>query len=216
MDTQKNYLSLGDLDPFVDKVNSEVLGEKTEPTAPDTEASKEPLDMTPAPSEACIKNPGEVPEDTLYQLADLVDGYGHFQQDDEEHQVGPNTADRIRSSLAVVYVLEDGIPVAGAILVDPTQENYQGIVPGDYYELKSGENLEGRIQQDFFVVQPDKKGRGYAGQLKKALESIAEKMFVVITSTDKDTEAGLLKNGYTFLSEFETDWEDVPVQLWIN
>lgn len=214
MADKKDYLSLGDLEPFTDKVNEEVLGEtKSEPEI----TSEVETSYGENPSlEVCIKNPKDVSDDVIFQLADLIDGYGHFQQNEEGPQTGPNTADRLRDALAVVYILEQGIPVAGAILVDPTKPNYKGIIPGDYYEIKSGESLEDRVQQDFFIVQPDKKGLGLARKLKAALESIAAKMFVVITSTDSDTESGLLKNGYTFLAEFETDWEDVPVQLWIN
>jgi hypothetical protein len=41
-------------------------------------------------------------------------------------------------------------------------------------------------------------------------------MFTVVPSTDKDIIQGLTDNGYKFISEFETDWDLTPVQLWFN
>ncbi len=159
--------------------------------------------------------PENVPEDVVYQIADLFDGNEHFKKPDGV-QIGPNTVDKIKQSLAVVYIVEKGIPVAASILMDPTVENYKGIVPKSYYELKSGKNLNMRIFQEYFEVSPDYHNLGLAQELKNKLEQLAEKMFVIVPITDKDTQFGLKKNGYFFVSQFETDWEETPVQLWVN
>lgn len=162
-----------------------------------------------------ISAPENVPNDVVFQLAEMFDGNTHFQEH-EEKQVGPNTADRIRQSLAVAYILEDGVPVAGATLEDPTVQNYKGIVPKDYYELKSGLSLNGRIVQSFFQVLPSHRSLGLAGELKRKLEELAPNMFVIVAKNDRSTQTGLFKNGYKLTSEFNTDWETTPVQLWIN
>ena len=118
--------------------------------------------------------------------------------------------------MGVAYITEDDIPVACATLTDPTIGNYKGIIPLDYYELKSGYSLEGRLQQEFFAVKPEYRGMGIATELRDLLESISADMFITIPVWDTDTIDGLVKNGYKFIAEFNTDWEQAPVQLWIN
>lgn len=162
-----------------------------------------------------MASPKNVPNDVIHQLSEMFDGNSHFQEH-EEKQIGPSTSDRIKESLAVVYILEDGIPVAGAVLEDPTIQNYKGIVPKDYYELKSGQSLNGRVLQTFFQVLPSHNSLGIAGELKRLLEELAPKMFVIVAKNDRSTQTGLFKNDYKIVSEFQTDWENVPVQLWIN
>lgn len=160
--------------------------------------------------------PENVTNDVIYQLASLFDGNVNLHEPEDNKQIGPNTADKIKDSLAVIYIVQDGIPVAGATLLDPTTQNYKGIIPKDYYELKSGISLSGRILQEFFVVAPDKHNLGLAQELKGKLQTLAPKMFVIVPIDDKDTQYGLLKNEYSLVAEFETDWETVPVQLWLN
>ena len=57
---------------------------------------------------------------------------------------------------------------------------------------------------------------GISGELRKRLEEVSPLMFVTAPSSDTDTLEGLTKNGYKHVSDFETDWEATPVQLWIN
>jgi hypothetical protein len=175
-----------------------------------------PYDQTKFNAYAAL--PENVPVDIINLLADLFDDYEHFDHgpDDNNKQIGPNTVDKIMQSIAVAYITKDGIPVAGATLLDPTVQNYKGIIPKDYYELKSGISLNGRIMQEFFEVSPDAHNLGLAQELKSVLENIAPKMFVVVASNEKDTLVGLNKNRYMFVAEFDTEWENVPVQLWIN
>ena len=129
---------------------------------------------------------------------------------------GPDTTDKILNSIAVVYILEDGIPVAVSTLLDPTKENYKGIIPSDYYEMKSGKSLQGRHQQEHFAVKPDKHNLGLAQELKRLLLESSPKTFVINQSPDTESSFGLAKNGYQVISKFNTEWETEPVQLWIN
>ena len=124
--------------------------------------------------------------------------------------------DKINDAIAVAYITEDGIPVAASTLRDPTIQDYKGIIPGDYYELKSGVSLENRLQQEYFEIHPDFHDMGLAGELRRTLKTIVDDMFVIVPVTDTNTIAGLNTAGYKKMSEFKTDWEQVPVQLWIN
>ncbi len=180
------------------------------------ESDEKTLPYDSAKFNAYVALPENVPVEVINQLSDLFDDYEHFDHGPENKQVGPNTVDKIMNSLAVAYITSEGLAVAGATLVDPTVQNYKGIIPKDYYELKSGISLNGRIMQEFFEVGPDVHNIGLAQELKAVLENIAPKMFVVIPSNEKDTIVGLNKNGYIFGAEFQTEWENVPVQLWIN
>lgn len=210
-DNKHDFLTVGDLESFADKVNRVVYGKEKPQDQPKTVA----FDSTKF--QTYISKPEDVPEDVTYQLADLFDENTHFEKTNTDaQQIGPSTPDKIKESLAVAYILENNIPVAGATLLDPTKQNYKGIIPGDYYALKSGFNLEDRVQQEFFEVAPDKHNLGLAQELKKTLEEVAPKMYVIVTNNDTDTVSGLQKNGYKFVAQFKTDWEDAPVQLWIN
>lgn len=202
-----DFLSLGDLQSLNESINKNVYEKEANPDLP-FDASK---------FQTFISQPIKVPEDVLFQVADLFDGNNHFEENDiEDKQIGPSTSDKIVGSLVVAYILENNIPVAGATLLDPTKANYKGIIPGDYYALKSGVSLEDRVQQEFFAVAPDKHNLGLAQELKKILEEVAPKMYVIAIENDLDTILGLKKNGYKCVARFQTDWEDVPVQLWIN
>ena len=168
--------------------------------------------------DSVIVKPEAIPQDDLNQCADIIDSKTHFDSQDfrDTWLKGPNTVDRLLSSMGVAYVTEDDIPVACATLTDPTQINYKGIIPLDYYELKSGFSLAGRLQQEFFAVKPEYRGMGIATELRDLLESVSPKMFITVPVWDTDTITGLVKNGYKFVAEFNTDWEQAPVQLWIN
>jgi hypothetical protein len=165
-----------------------------------------------------IKRPEDIDEDVLYMLSDLVDK--KTQLDEKTYKTddfkGPNTVDKLADSLAIAYILDDNIPVAVATLVDPTIENYKGFIPSDYYELKTGYQLENRLQQEYFVVKDELNNMGLSSELRGLLETITPNMFTVVSSVDEQTISGLAKNGYNFIAELDTDWDYNPVQLWIN
>lgn len=219
MENKKNiqdFLSVSDMQTFNEKVNYVVSGKQPQEEIEVEKAVGKELDRNKFDS--VIVKPEAIPQDDLNQCADIIDSKTHFDSQDfrDTWLKGPNTVDRLLSSMGVAYVTEDDIPVACATLTDPTQINYKGIIPLDYYELKSGFSLAGRLQQEFFAVKPEYRGMGIATELRDLLESVSPKMFITVPVWDTDTITGLVKNGYKFVAEFNTDWEQAPVQLWIN
>jgi len=224
MEDKKNnhdFLTINDLETFNDKVNRVVLNkkpqEKIEPTV-DNDGIVDEVPYDSSQFQSVIEDPKNIPEGLLQQLADIIDKKSHYSvNDNTDNSVkGPNTIDRLSNSIAIAYISKDGIPVAVGTLVDPTIENYKGIIPSDYYELKSGKPLENRVQQDFFAVTPENHDKGIAQELKQLLSTITPNMFVINSVTDKETSTGLFKNGYKLLTRFNTEWESEPIELWVN
>jgi hypothetical protein len=215
--TIHDFLTVSDLDSFNDKVSYVVSGKARESEDAETE-NQGVKEFDRERFESTVVRPEAVPQDILNQCADIIDAKTHLNQQDfrDTWNNSPNTVDRLLSSMGVAYITENDIPVACATLADPTEINFKGIIPIDYYELKSGYDLSGRLQQEFFAVKPEYLGMGISGELRDLLESISEKMFITVPVWDTDTIAGLAKNGYKLVAEFNTDWEQAPVQLWIN
>lgn len=211
--TAHDFLTVSDMDNFNDKVKM-VLNKKNN----DETNTPEPVADEPLITESFIVNPTEIPDDLLYQLSDIIDGKTHFSTDDikEEEPEGPTSKDKILGSIAVAYIAVDNLPIAVALLQDPTIQNYQGVIPCDYYELKSGKSLEQRIQQVFFAFKPDMYSPEVGKELKQKLESNSPNLFVVTLSTDETTNKYLIECGYRLVSDFTTEWEQSIVNLWIN
>lgn len=210
-----DFLTVSELDNFNDKVSAIVNKDDKKDTPQSSEID---IENEPTNQESFIVNPSELDEDLRYQLADIIDGKTHFNEDDikEEKAKGPTTSDNILNSLAVAYITEDNLPIAVALLKDPTVENHKFIIPCDYYELKSGASLEERIQQEFFAFRPDKYNQKLGMELKKTLMEDSSELFIITSSTDKSTNAYLTQCGYKVASTFDTEWEKNPVNLWIN
>ena len=151
----QNFLSVSDMETFNEKVNYVVSGKQAQDDVDaETPVVKE-LDRDKF--ESSVVRPEAIPQTELNQCADIIDAKIHFDTQDfrDTWHKGPNTVDRLLSSMGVAYITEDDIPVACATLTDPTEINFKGIIPLDYYELKSGYSLAGRLQQEFFAVKPE-------------------------------------------------------------
>jgi hypothetical protein len=164
---------------------------------------------------AYTRNPESIDDSILNQLSDLINGFEHFTEDASDIH-GVSIIDILNNAMSVTYIMKESVPVACAILVNPIDENYKGIIPQNYYEMKSGSSLEGMMQQEFFVVKTGYEGKGLAKSLRDELTKISDKMFVVVNAQDEKTITGLETNQYTQVSSFITDWEDAEVSLYIN
>jgi hypothetical protein len=203
-----NFLTLDDLRSFNEGISDMVS---------DTVAtSSDSFDENTYTSK--ITTPDKLDESFAYQLADLIDKKVHMEDEGVTtlSMKSPNTIDLLLASDRVAYVKTKGSPVAVATIKDPTRENYMGIIPADFYALKSAISLDGRYQQEFFAVADEYHDLGLAAELRRLLERHYPKMFTVVPSVDKESIQGLTDNGYKFISEFETDWDLTPVQIWFN
>lgn len=215
--TVHDFLTVSDLESFTDKVSYVVSGKASGRKEAESEYQGL-IEFDRERFEATVVRPEAIPLDILNQCADIIDAKTHLNQQDfkDTWNNSPNTVDRLLSSMGVAYITENDIPVACATLADPTEINFKGIIPVDYYELKSGYDLSGRLQQEFFAVKPEYLGMEISGELRDLLVSISEKMFITVPVWDTDTIVGLSRNGYKLVAEFNTDWGNAPVQLWIN
>lgn len=207
--TPHDFLTLGDFKSFNESVEKTVLND---------EQVEEGVPHNPDQYKSFIVDPIELDDDVMFQLADIIDKKEQLDQRDYTAKAfkAPDTVERLLNSEKIAYVTENDFPIGVATIVDATKENFMGIIPVDYYALKSATNLSDRMHQEFFSVVDEKKDMGISGALRKRLEEFSPLMFVTIPVTDKDTLEGVSKNGYQLISQFETDWESSPVQLWFN
>lgn len=216
-----DFLTYGDLKNFNDKVASIVSVDYTSNKNAQDNQNKDTVESVPFDSSrftSALVAPDAIDQDVLYQLADIIDKKTAFNKIDsiDTEYKGPTTVDKLLNSVAVAFVSEDGMPVGVASLIDPSVENYKNIIPQNYYELKTGFPLSGRLEQEFFITKPEYKQLGVSGELRGLLQTASPNMFVVVPSSDNETIEGLKNNKYRYIAQFDTDWESEPVQLWIN
>ena len=205
--------------PFITLTQLKDFNQKLSPFIESMDDLYEPEVTTqPMRLESWIKKPSDLDDTTIQELSNIQDGdtTGTETQVGSVETPGPTTADYIKDSIAVAYVTRDGIPIGFATLVDPTIENWKGIIPLDYYELHTGKNLDGRLMQQYFIVLPEYDGHGISEELRSQLGKVTQEVFTVVPSYDERTIKALNKNGYQFAGEFDTAWEPYPVQLWIS
>lgn len=183
---------------------------------PDTPAEHQPLD--PARFKAYAKSPSDINEGTLRDIAAVIDGKNDITPPPDNHipVATPSTLDRLLNSVTVVYITDDDFPVAAANLIDPTREDYRGVVPIKYYSLLSGYNLDGRVQQEFFAVAEEYRNHGVGEELRAQINALDTPTFIVVDSTDKDCIDGLAKSGYRFIAQVDDETTKYPVQLWVD
>lgn len=183
--------------------------------APDT---PEPPPLDPERFKAYAKSPNEIDEQTMRDIAAVIDGKLNVAppSDNTVPVATPSTLDRLLNSVTVIYITDKDFPVAAANLVDPTVEDFRGIVPLRYYSLQSGYNLDGRVQQEFFAVADEYRNAGVGRELRAQIDALGIPTFVVADSTDKEAIDGLARNGYTLICQMEDEASPAPVQLWID
>ena len=221
----RDYLGITDLKSFNQKV-ADVLKDDNKST--DSSNPQESGNVSQSVSfdankfQTSIVLPDVLDENTLYQLTDLIDGKVHYENElvDEENEISdfasPNTVDQMMNSIGVIYITEEANPVAVATLSDPTIQNYRGVIPIDYYELKSGQSLYGRVQIETFAIKPEYKNAGLEGELRNLIDEVAPEIFAVVPLSDLRMMELMQSSGYKPISQFQTDWDLTPVVLWIN
>ena len=221
------FMSVERLKNFNDEELKRVMG-ATKPVnsqseqpkaAPKTEQATPSAPYDPNVYDSFVVSPDKLDDQILYGLSDLFDGKVSAMDTDllaKVEKVSPNTVDKIMSSVAVAYITEDGIPVAGCTLRDPTTIDFRGMIPADYYEMKTGVNLENRLEQEFFQIHPDHHDQGLAGELRNLISTVVDYTFIVVPSNDTSTIIGLANAGYKMASKFIADFDKTESQLWLN
>lgn len=174
--------------------------------------------LDPDRFKAYVKNPSEIEESTLRDIAAVIDGKNDLNPPPDGHipVATPSTLDRLLASVTIVYITDNDFPVAAATLVDPTKKDYRGVVPLRYYSLLSGYNLDGRIQQEFFAVNDEYANSGVSEELRAQLNALDIPTFAVVDVTDRNSIERLARSGYQFIAQLDDETSQIPVQLWID
>lgn len=187
---------------------------------PSAAAAPAPEPLDPERFKAYVKSPDELDEETIRDIAAVIDGKLNTQQT-RPVQPGtvpvavPSTVDRLLNSIAIIYITDKDLPIAAASLIDPTVESYCGFIPLSHYSLESGYNLDGRVQQEFFAVADEYRNHGIGRELKAQIAALGIPTFILVDSNDADSIEGVSSNGYQLICEL-TDTDDTDVQLWID
>jgi len=179
--------------------------------------------LDPVRFKAYARNPGEMDSNTLAELADMVDRahdsrnvIAAQQAAGREPMAVPRTVDQLMNSILVVYIMCDGAPVAVTNVVDPSVEDYHGYVPSKFYSLKTGYDLDGRLQQTFFSIDEDYRGDGVARELFLQLHENGSPCFVVVDPMDAPTVRNVQEGGYMKVGKLAVDGSGNEMELWVS
>ena len=174
--------------------------------------------LDPEHFSAYALSPAEIDPETMQNLVSVVDGSANLTPPSDENVpvAAPTTIDRLTASIVIFYITHDQIPIAVANICDPSKEDFHGYIPVEYYTLRSGYHLDGRLQLEFFAVQEDFAGTEVGVELKRQVASYGVPTFTVVDSTDKESINAMKQNGYKFVNSFEVDDSKIPVELWID
>lgn len=172
---------------------------------------------------AYARNPSEIDQNTLAELADMVDRahdarnvIAAQQATGREPMASPRTIDQLMNSILVIYIMYDDAPVAVTNIVDPSTEDYHGYVPIRFYSMKTGYNLDGRLQQSFFSIDEDYRGFGVARELFLQLHTNGSPCFIVIDPMDAPTVKNVQESGYMRVGHLTIDGSDNEMELWVS
>ena len=172
---------------------------------------------------AYAKNPNEIDPTTLAELADMADR-AHDARNviavqqalGREPMATPRTMDQLMNSIIVIYITCDDAPVAVTNVVDPSIEDYHGYVPINFYSLKTGYNLDGRLQQSVFSIDEDYRGTGVARELFLQMNTNASPCFIVVDPTDAPTVKNVQESGYMKVGNLKIDGSENEMELWVS
>lgn len=185
--------------------------------AAEAELSVQP-ELDPSRYKAYAKTPSDMDQETINMVVDLIDGKLDTKPKPEwvVNEPAPATIDRVMNSDTIIYITDDDIPVGVVTLVDPTVKTYQGFVPTELYEMYSGVNLDGRIQQEFFAVADEYHDKGIGRELRAQIGNLGVRTFTVIDESDRDALEGMVRNGYEFVCAMPDDSSPSNSTLWID
>lgn len=174
--------------------------------------------LDPNQFEAFVKNPSDITEEVMFQLADLIDGKLDIKpRENSTEAAAPDTIDRLMNAITIVYITDENIPVAVASIIDPTSESYAGYIPLDQYSLKSAQNLDGRVQMEFIAIADEYVHTPVEQELVSQLNTLGTPLFAATTEKDQITAQILGEIGFKPVSSMEISSNgDENVILWID
>jgi hypothetical protein len=174
--------------------------------------------LDPNQFEAFVKNPSDITEEVMFQLADLIDGKLDIKpRENSTEAAAPDTIDRLMNAITIVYITDENIPVAVASIIDPTSESYAGYIPLDQYSLKSAQNLDGRVQMEFIAIADEYVHTPVEQELVSQLNTLGTPLFAATTENDQITAQILGEIGFKPVSSMEISSNgDENVILWID
>lgn len=212
------FMSVERLKNFNDTAVKESMGLKSQkPVTKDMTKQNVPYD--PNKFDSFIVPPSTLDDQILYGISNLFDDKVSAMNTEfigELNKVSPNTVDKIMSAIAVAYITEDGMPVAACVIRDPSATDYRGVIPADYIEMRTGIDLENRLEQEYFEIHPDYHGKGLAAELRRLINTVVDATFIAVPSNDTDTIIGLSNAGYKMVSTFRSEGDMVDTQLWLS
>lgn len=212
------FMSVEQLKTFNDTAVKEAMGLKApKPVVKDMTKQSVPYD--PNKFDSFIVAPSTLDDQILYGIANLFDDKVSAMNTEfigELNKVSPNTVDKIINAIAVAYITEEGIPVAACVIRDPSTTDYRGVIPADYIEMRTGIDLENRLEQEYFEIHPDYHGMGLAAELRRLTNTVVDATFIAVPASDTDTILGLSNAGYRMVSTYRNDGDIVDTQLWLS
>ena len=175
--------------------------------------------LDPNQFEAFVKNPSDITEEVMFQLADLIDGKMDVipRENSNDIAAAPATIDRLTNAVTIVYITDENIPVAVASIIDPTSESYMGFIPLDQYSIKSAQNLDGRVQIEFIAIADEYMHTPVEQELASQLNALGTPFFAATTASDESTAEILKEIGFTPVSQMKVNANgEEPVILWID
>lgn len=174
--------------------------------------------LNPDKFEAFAKNPSDITEEVMFQLADLVDGkFDVTPRDNSTDAAAPDTVDRLMNAVTIVYITYENIPIAVASIIDPTSESYLGYIPLDQYSLQSAQNLDGRVQLEFIAISDEYMHSPVEQELAAQLNKLGTPLFAATTERDETTAQILGELGFKPVSSMKIPENgEENVILWID
>lgn len=175
--------------------------------------------LDPEQFEAYVKNPSDITEEVMFQLADLIDGKMNITPKESNTEAAtPDTIDRLMNAVTIVYITDENIPVAVASIIDPTTESYMGFIPLDQYSLKSAQNLDGRVQLEFIAIADEYMHTPVEQELVSQLNNLGTPLFAATSEQDTVTAQILGEIGFKPVSSMDisANGDEQSVILWID
>jgi hypothetical protein len=85
-----------------------------------------------------------------------------------------------------------------------------------FYSLKTGYDLDGRLQQSFYSIDEDYRSEGVARELFLQLNANGSPCFIVVDPMDAPTLRNVQEGGYMKVGKLTVDGSGNEMELWVS